>query len=86
MAARKITIYRLKSENPEERKELGRFELGDDGQVQAWFKSPGFEWEIRQGIFDAENHELVTPADGARFMEMLERNYGPSSFVAVETG
>lgn len=84
--ARKLTIYRLDPANPEDRSELGSFELGEDGQLRATFKNAAFEWEIRQGIFDAENHRLVSGAEGPRFMELLERSYGPKSFIAVERG
>jgi hypothetical protein len=84
MADRKIVIYKLDPDDPEKRKKLGTFELGDDGKVQAEFDNPGLEWEVRQGFFDAKEHKHVGLSGGERFMELLAQKYGPSSFVAVE--
>lgn len=84
MAERKLVIYSLSPSNPDKRERLGSFELGDDGKVKAEFDAPGLEWEIQQGLFDAERHDRVGLDGGERFMELLEQKYGSSSFVAVE--
>ena len=79
----KLVIYRLDPEDPSKRKKMGVFRLEDD-EVKAEFFNDGFEYEVRSGMYDAENKKLVGMEGGKRFLDLLGDKFGSSSFISVE--
>ncbi|TFH58175.1 MAG: hypothetical protein E4G90_10860 [Gemmatimonadales bacterium] len=84
---KKITMYSVNPEDPEDRTVLAVFELKGD-KVDATFHGPNakdLEAEMeRDGLYDSERKRYLRPKDGADFMQFFPSAYPRASFVAIE--